>query len=271
MRVLSSFYERSFLDLILNIVARVEFLTYLEEQFLEESIHLRILLERGGGSEEASKLIMKRFPWFMCSPRYMKWSLSLMGLRYFGDGHEDRLTVFFSDVRKANYDNLCCFNPSPSSDLHRSIRMLHGDNWFKSFVELVEFLPIAVYITTADEAAGYPVIYANAHVESLCGHPRSEILGQKCRFFASHPLHEIDDFIRLRNAILLSIPARVNVPCRRRDNVEVPSTLFCKPIYGMSNKYRFVVTVHSDVLSDDRLNIMGDFLSVIPNLVNDLT
>ena len=259
----------NFLDLMFGTLARLEFLTYLEEQFLEESIHLKMLLERGKDSEEASKLITKRFPWFMCSPRYMKWSLCLMGLKYYGEGHEDRLTEFFSGVRKANYDDLYCFDPSPSTDLHKSIRMLHGDNWFKSFVEFVEFLPIAVYITTADESAGYPVIYANAHLETLCGHPRSEILGQKCRFFATHAVHEIDEFIRLRNSILMSIPAKVYVPCRRYDNVEVPSILFCKPLYGMSNKYRFIVTVHSDVLSEDRLGIMGDFLSIIPNLVND--
>ena len=194
----------------------------------------------------------------------------MMELRYYGEGHGGGLTDFFSQIRKAKYDDLNCFDPSPSSDINESVRFLYGDNWFRSFVELVEYLPFAVYITIADEAAEYPVIYANEHIERLCGHHRSEILGQKCRFFAGHPLRNMDEFARLRNAILLSIPARVSIPCRSQDNLEVPSILFCKPIYGMSNKYRFIVTVHSDVLSEDRLSIMGNFLSIIPNLVNDL-
>ena len=227
-------------------------------------------LDRGSTSEDASKMISKRFPWFLCSPCYTKWCLSLMGLPYYGEGHEDRLSDFFSEVRKASYDELCCFIPDSDPGLAESSRILHNDHWFRSFVEFVEHLPIAVYITIADEALGYPVVYANEQLEALCGHPRQEILGNKCQFFTSYNLGEMDEIARLRNGLLSSLPTRTKITCRKRNNEETPSILFCKPLYGMSTKYRFVVTVHSDVLSDDRISIMGDFLSIIPNLVNDL-
>ena len=242
------------------------FINYLQTRFPDELFYLSELIANKD-NKEASAVFVRRFPWFLTSTNYRKWCNSKMGLSFESEGHDDRLTDFFSELERANLDNFIMQLAGAVGRFPETSPLLIKCPWFRTFVEFVEYFPVAMYLVIPDESQGFPMVYANLHTRAVTGYPRAELLGQKCPFFTCHDEKEAERFSDLKNSLRSSIPFQATVHNLHRNGSSLQSTFFCKPMYDVTSVYRFILVAHVNIATNEQIELIGDFLSIIPNII----
>ena len=245
---------------------RQEFFYFLENehtQELQELITFLKISQKGALKEsEVIYMLLKLYPRFMASNNYQEWIGKQIGVPYMSEGCTERLEAVFGKSEKANIDAIKRLMVASVYHLPGCNNLLRKDSWFRSVVEIVENLPLCVYLTLPEETKEFPVVYINIHAEALTGYTRYELLGLRCMFYHGD---ESSEHSELKSAIVSSKPIRAGINIYRKDGTVLPTIVMCKPIYDMYGKYRFALTVQSEDFSSESLRTMADFLSLIPN------
>ena len=247
-------------------LGREEFVKYLRTHFPDELCFL-IELITNKEFKEASILFARRFPWFLTSSSYRKWCNTKMELPFETEGHDDRLSDFFSELQRANLDEFIIQLASAIGRFPETSPLLLKCPWFRTFVEFVEHFPVAMYLILPDEAQGFPVVYANLHTRVITGYPRTELLGEQCPFFMCQDGKDTEKFDYLRQCLKDSIPFQTSVQSVRKNGSRFQGTFCCKPMYDVTSVYRFTLVAHLDIATSEQIELIGDFFSVVPNII----
>lgn len=155
-------------------------------------------------------------------------------------------------------------------------KLLVGTSWLNGLLASVENLPVCVSLAAASkEMHGFPLIYVNAAFESTTGYPRSEIIGQNCRFLqiGKKPGHiaEVESIGRMTAALKEGRPVKVAITNFRRDGTPFRNLLAMKPIFDSDGGYAFVLGIQFDIgvtdASAKKMKIIDDLFRVLPNTI----
>jgi PAS domain S-box-containing protein len=158
-----------------------------------------------------------------------------------------------------------------SVDVKEIDRLLQSGSWLTSLLASVENLPVCVSLSTArKDRPGFPLIYVNACFEFTTGYPRSEIVGQNCRFLQADKA-EAESITRLSNALRDAKPVKVAITNFRKDGTPFKNLLAMKPIFDEAGVYRYVVGVQFDVTQEDatpmKLKLADELIRMLPNTI----
>ena len=155
-------------------------------------------------------------------------------------------------------------------------KLLVGTSWLNGLLASVENLPVCVSLAAASkEMSGFPLIYVNAAFESTTGYPRSEIIGQNCRFLqngkkAGHTA-EVESIARMTSALRDGKPVKVAITNFRKDGTPFRNLLAMKPIFDSEGGYAFVLGIQFDIgvtdASAKKMKIIDDLFRVLPNTI----
>eukprot|EP01038_Epipyxis_sp_PR26KG_P015186 gene15186-20456_t len=150
-------------------------------------------------------------------------------------------------------------------------RLMKTGSWLTSLLAAVETLPVCVSLSTARrDRPGFPLIYVNACFEYTTQYPRSEIVGQNCRFLQAGKA-EPESIARLSTALRDAQPVKVAITNFRRDGTPFKNLLAMKPIFDEEGNYRYVLGVQFDVTQDDatpaKLKLADELLRMLPNTI----
>lgn len=189
-----------------------------------------------------------------------------------------------AELAKAMIDKTAGTDPSTADgnvDIHSKMskelnKLLVGTSWLNGLLASVENLPVCVSLAAANrEMAGFPLIYVNAAFESTTGYPRSEIIGQNCRFLqlgkkAGH-VAETDSIARMTAALREGRPVKVAITNFRKDGTPFRNLLAMKPIFDSEGGYAFVLGIQFDIgvtdASAKKMKIIDDLFRVLPNTI----
>jgi PAS domain S-box-containing protein len=155
-------------------------------------------------------------------------------------------------------------------------KLLIGTSWLNGLLASVENLPVCVSLAAANkELPGFPLIYVNAAFESTTGYPRTEIIGQNCRFLqkGKKPGHEAEkeSIKRLSLALREGRAVKVAITNFRKDGTPFRNLLAMKPIFDSEGGYAFVLGIQFDIGTADasakKMKIIDDLFRVLPNTV----
>ena len=184
-----------------------------------------------------------------------------------------------AELAKAMIDKTA--GSDPNADIHSKMskelnKLLVGTSWLNGLLASVENLPVCVSLAAANrEMAGFPLIYVNAAFESTTGYPRSEIIGQNCRFLqvGKKPGHiaETDSIARMTAALREGRPVKVAITNFRKDGTPFRNLLAMKPIFDSEGGYAFVLGIQFDIgvtdASAKKMKIIDDLFRVLPNTI----
>ena len=155
-------------------------------------------------------------------------------------------------------------------------KLLVGTSWLNGLLASVENLPVCVSLAAANkEMPGFPLIYVNAAFEATTGYPRSEIIGQNCRFLqkGKKPGYEAEkeSIRRLTMALREGRAVKVAITNFRKDGTPFRNLLAMKPIFDEEGGYAFVLGIQFDIGTTDasakKMKIIDDLFRVLPNTV----
>ena len=193
-----------------------------------------------------------------------------------------------AELAKAMIEVAAGTDPSTTStlvvgeeDIHTKMskelnKLLVGTSWLNGLLASVENLPVCVSLAAASkEMSGFPLIYVNAAFESTTGYPRSEIIGQNCRFLqvgkkAGHTA-EVESIVRMTDALKEGKPVKVAITNFRKDGTPFRNLLAMKPIFDSDGGYAFVLGIQFDIgvtdASAKKMKIIDDLFRVLPNTI----
>ena len=129
---------------------------------------------------------------------------------------EERLDSMLSMTPSLNTKAVLS-DATASIDVVELKHLLSSGHWIRNVLGTVEDLRLCVSIATARaERPGFPLIYVNKAFEQTTGYPRSEIVGQNCRFLQSKNTEE-DQIQLLVTALAKAQPVKVVLTNRRKD------------------------------------------------------
>lgn len=213
-------------------------------------------------------LVRAYFPQFISSNAYQNWSMSLLETMSRTDDN-DYFTEDFAQAlhEKANTIPLISELQTAWSTCPLLSYRLDKDPWFIPFLEVVENLPIAVYITLPQEKDGFIMVYANAFTTDMSQYPRSALIGSKCPFIAPLKSDNTSEKSKIRNSLTHSLPMTKVLQCRTYNGVDFSSRIYCKPLFDTDCAYRYILTVQTSEGCSEHARMIENFISTIPSII----
>lgn len=197
---------------------------------------------------------------------------------------EYRASKTESAIRKMDSLTLTCSKDSTDGVDTRQAKMskelnrlLVGTSWLNGLLASVENLPVCVSLAAANkEVSGFPLIYVNTAFETTTGYPRSEIIGQNCRFLqkGQAPGHDAEEesIKRMTVALREGKPLKVAITNFRKDGSPFRNLLAMKPIHDSDGRYAFVLGIQFDIgenanASAKKMKIIDDLFRLLPNTI----
>ena len=186
-----------------------------------------------------------------------------------------------AEISKARIEAQIAAGGAGAEDIHTKMskeldKLLVGTSWLNGLLASVENLPVCVSLAAANkEMPGFPLIYVNGAFETTTGYPRSEIIGQNCRFLqkGKKPGHEAEkeSIRRLTMALREGRAVKVAITNFRKDGTPFRNLLAMKPIFDSEGGYAFVLGIQFDIGTSDasakKMKIIDDLFRVLPNTV----
>jgi len=127
-------------------------------------------------------------------------------------------------------------------------QILTLDSWFLTFLGVVENLPLAVSIATANTSRlGFPIIYANKMFETMTGYDRGNLVGHSAKFLQKYRSSQQLEILELTNALQLAHSSVSKIMNFRKDGTPFLNMIGIKPIFDIHRRYCYVIAVHMDV------------------------
>ena len=154
--------------------------------------------------------------------------------------------------------------------------LLTSTSWLSHLLNSVEKLPICVSLAAASkQLSGFPLIYVNAAFEKTTGYPRSEIIGQNCRFLqmGKEPGHfsEEESIMKMSAALRDGKQIKIAITNFRKDGTPFRNLLAMKPIFDHHGNYAFVLGIQFDIgdrdASPKKMKIIDDLFRVLPDTI----
>lgn len=225
----------------------------------------------GGGERSVRVTLVRLFPHFLSDPAYNEWCGAQMSLPMTASSSEIEFTLerlFVDNAIGANLESLYqLLHLTTLVQMPDCALLLKADGWLKTFSELVENIPLSVYMSIADEKKGFPVVYVNRHLELTTGYRRQELQGH-CNPFLNHSSVANPEVLdNMREALSKSLPCKAKFRASYRDGKVVPVTLLSKPMYDTSSRLRYIFTVQTEDGSTANMAVIGGFMAIAPNIV----
>lgn len=259
--------------LLYSSAAREQFFEFISiehpDDFQRVAAFLKNNLTRGTSSTADSDMvliIMRLFPFFLASKAYSNWSACQLGFPELVEA--EGLDELFSHITVPDLSKLQKVLSATLIHLPSCITLVRCDPWFRIFLDVVETLPLGVYLTLPDEKRGFPVVYANPFLVAATGYSRESMIGRPASFLVKDGLQgALEEAGELFVAYCKSTPFAKTVTTYRRDESSVRSYVMSKPIYDMYPHFRFIVSVQTEDFSEQNLHQIASFLSIVPNLI----
>ena len=223
---------------------------------------------RGVRCDHAAKTAVRRFPWFLTSPQYREWLLGMMEWGYCTELSEDELLDSLTQDTRLHAIDIEDIRHSILSSIEHISRcsgLLHPQGWFRSFISFAEYLPATVLITLPDD--DHTLVYANRYIEEMLGYSSMELVGSCCPLLLPKKSDDKTAIQKLQNAIKCSQPISLALTCRSKNDNLVHCHILSKPMYDIMCNYRFVVSIISNDLRQEKIHVLGQFLSITPNVI----
>ena len=218
--------------------------------------------------EFAQQLVHTFFPLFISSDFYKTWSMShletvfrIEGLDYFTKDFAMAL-LEKPDTTPLLVELKTAWAACPSLN-----HELDKDPWFIPFLETVENVPVAVYITLPQENEGFIMVYANTYTTSLSKFPRSSLIGSRCPFLCENKIENTSKKSNIRRSLARSLPSTEAISCRRYDGSHFDGRLYCKPLYDVDCSYRYILTILTCNCSREHAKMIEHFISMVPDII----
>ena len=118
----------------------------------------------------------------------------------------------------------------------------------KLFETVIENTTEAIIIRNAIrlEAGGFPILYVNKAFEDMTGYDLEEVRGKSLKFLAG-PLTDIEERAKLRNAMNLHLPAKMEVINYKKNGQQFWANVSVFPVANKSGTITHWVSIQRDV------------------------
>lgn len=212
--------------------------------------------------EVIAMLAMNGLPRYISSGAYKKWR-----------GDESAVaSAFKHDAQPSDNPRLVEKAFSMVDQVEKELILAQG-SWLKQFIAMVEILPVAVSISTADTSRrGFPLIYVNMEFERMTGFSRDSVVGRPgCKFLQSSK-SEREALMQMSQALKSSQECKIDVTNFKKDGTFFRNLVCLKPILDTAGVMRYVVAVQHDItgegISSSRNKFAESLVSHIPHTIH---
>jgi hypothetical protein len=242
--------------------ARQDFSGYLSEESRAKLVSIAQNSSKALWCELASSLLSMYFAEFVATHRFNVWRLDQLRLTFLiidvNNGLDD-LIAQSADYNREQIDAWLCSFTYPR--LKDSYRLINQSLWFNHLSEVMDGLPICVYLTIPDKSQRFPMLYANAFTSTFSGYSISELFGAPNPFFAS-----LDD--KALNDMAQAIPTRLIVDSRTCTGAPMSTLLLNIPLFDSRGVLQCILSIQTHRFNEvGTMQGIASLMCIVPSVI----